>query len=98
MHARVVTFQVQPGKREEAVRLFKEEVVPAAHRQKGFKGGLVLTDPNTGKGMTIGLWEAEADMKATEASGFYQGWTAKFANLFAAPPVREHYEVSIKDI
>jgi heme-degrading monooxygenase HmoA len=43
-------------------------VVPAAQQQKGFKGGFLLSDPNTGKGVSIALWETENDMKASETS------------------------------
>lgn len=93
MHAKVVTFQVKPGRHDEAVRIFDESVVPAAGQQKGFKAGMMLIDPGTGKGMSIGLWESEADIKASESSGFYQGWLAKFSEVFALPPAREVYRV-----
>jgi len=96
MHARVVTAQIQPGKMEEAVGIYRDSVVPAAKQQKGFKGALLLTDPNTGKGISIALWETEADMQAGEASGYFQEQIAKFAAVFAAPPVTEHYEVSLQ--
>ncbi len=95
MNARVAFFDVKPGKREEAIKLFKDIVVPEAKKQKGFQGGLVLTNPDTGKGISIGLWETEADMTATEKSGFYQQWVAKFTDVFAIPPFMEHYEVNI---
>jgi heme-degrading monooxygenase HmoA len=81
---------------EEAVGIYRDSVVPAAKQQKGFKGALLLTDPNTGKGISIALWETEADMQAGEASGYFQEQIAKFAAVFAAPPVTEHYEVSLQ--
>ena len=94
MHAKIVTFQIQPGKSDEAVRLFKEYVIPAAKQQKGFKARLLLTEPGTGKGISVGLWESEEDIKASESGGYYQGWLSKFADVFALPPSRELYEVS----
>ncbi|HXX58507.1 MAG TPA: antibiotic biosynthesis monooxygenase [Thermodesulfovibrionales bacterium] len=97
MNARVAVFNIKSGKREEAIHLFKNFVVPEAHKQKGFKGGLLLTNPDTGQGMSIGLWETEADMTATERSGFYQKWVSRFTDFFTAPPSMEHYEVNIKD-
>ncbi|MFQ6050638.1 MAG: antibiotic biosynthesis monooxygenase family protein [Candidatus Hydrothermarchaeota archaeon] len=96
MHARVVTVQIQPGKMEETISLYRDSVVPAAKQQQGFKGALLLTDSNTGKALSIVLWETEADMKVTEASGYFQEQIAKFAALFAAPPVTEHYEVRVQ--
>jgi hypothetical protein len=84
MHARVVTTQIQPGKTDEAIRIFPDTVF-----QQGFKWGLLLTGRATGKGVSIALWETEADMRATETSGYLQEQIAKFAGLFAAPPVRK---------
>lgn len=98
MYARVAFFHIMAGKHENAVSLFRDAVVPAAKMQKGFSGGLLLTDPATGKGISIGLWESEADMAATEKSGFYGEWVSKFQEIFTAPPVMEHYEVSSKDV
>jgi heme-degrading monooxygenase HmoA len=96
MHARVVSIQLQPGKTNEAVNLFRDSVVPAAQQQPGFKNLLLLTDPTTGKGLSISLWETEADMTAGEASGYFQAQLAKFGGILAAPPAREQYEVSVQ--
>ncbi len=96
MYARVVTVQTQPGKTEEAIRIYRDSVMPAAKQQQGFKGAFMLTDPNTGKGLSIALWETEADLRAGETSGYYQEQIAKFAQVFAAPPTREAYEVSVQ--
>ena len=94
MYARIVIVQIQPGKTDEATRIFRDSVIPAARQQKGFKSLALLTDPGTGKGISIGFWETEADMKANETSGYFQEQLAKFGGLFVAPPVREAYEVS----
>ena len=94
MHAKVVTFQIKSGMRDEVIRLFQEFVIPGARKHKGFKGGLLLTDPNTDKGTSIGLWETEADITASESSGFYKEWVAKLSDVFTATPARAIYEVS----
>jgi heme-degrading monooxygenase HmoA len=95
MYARVLTVQVQPDESEEAIAIFRNSVIPAAKQQKGFISLMLLTDRSTGKGITVGLWETEADLKANDASGYLQEQIAKFAGVFAAPPVREEYEVSV---
>ena len=94
MYAKVVKFKVKPGMKDEVVRLFQEFVVPGAEKQKGFKAGMLLTDPNTDEAMSVAIWETEADIKASEASGYYQEWVARLRDAFASPPVRELYEVS----
>ena len=96
MYARVVTVQIQPGKMDEGTDIYRDSVVPAAQQQKGFKGGFLFSDPNTGKGVSIALWETEDDMKASETSGYLQEQILKFAAVLAAPPTTEHYEVAIQ--
>jgi heme-degrading monooxygenase HmoA len=96
MHARVTIAQSKPGKPDEVIRIHRDSVVPACKQQKGFKGLYLLTDRKTGKGITLSLWETEADMTAAETSGFYQQQVAKFKDVLSGSPVREAYEVTVK--
>jgi len=96
MYARVTISLIQPGKFDQAIGLYRDSVVPAAKQQKGFKGLYNLGDRGTGKGLSIVFWDTEADMKAGEASGYYQQQLGKFKDLFAAPPVLEHYGVTVQ--
>ena len=96
MHARVTIGQMLLAKLDEATGIYRDSVVPAAKQQQGFKGLYVLVDRKTGKGLTIALWETEADMTAGEASGYYQQQVAKFKDILSAAPVREAYEVTVK--
>ncbi len=61
MHARVVSMEVLPMNMAEAVRIYRDSVVSAAKEQRGFRGALLLTDPETGEGVSISLWESEDD-------------------------------------
>jgi heme-degrading monooxygenase HmoA len=94
MHARIVTVQIQPGKIDELIRIFRDSIVPAAKQQKGFKRSFLLTDKKTGKGISVALWETEADMEKSEATGYQREQIGKVASLFSAPPTTEYYEVS----
>ena len=97
MYARVTLAQLQPGMLDELLKFLRENVVPAAQAQQGFKGLLLLTDETTNKGTAIALWETEADLAASEASdGYYTVQLARGAHFFAAPPVRETYEVTLQ--
>ena len=96
MYARVVIIQTIPGKMDEAIGIYRDSVVPASKQQKGWKGNYLLTDRKTGKGISIGLWQTEADMTAGETSGYYQQQLAKFKDIFGAPPLREAYEISVQ--
>ena len=95
MHARVTIAQYHPGKADEGMQLYRESILPAARQQRGFKGALGLLDRSTGKGMSITLWETEADAQASGASSpYFQEQIAKVASLFVAAPVAETYEVT----
>ena len=96
MFARVLTIHTQTGKTEEAAAIYRDSILPAAREQKGFSGALLLTDPVTGKGISVTLWETEADQKAGESSGYVQQQLGKVAPLLAGPPQRESFVVSVK--
>jgi heme-degrading monooxygenase HmoA len=95
MHCRAVSVQIQSGKTQEAIDLYTNSVVPAAKAQKGFGGAYLMTDAASGKALSITVWESQANMEAGEAGGYYQEQIAKFGSLFTAPPVIDHYEVSV---
>jgi heme-degrading monooxygenase HmoA len=95
MHANVVTVQFQPGKIDEAIRIYRDTTVSALKQQQGFKGAFLLIEPNTGKGISITLWQTEADLQATETREF-QVQVAQFAQVLAGPPTREAYEVGVQ--
>jgi hypothetical protein len=42
------------------------------------------------------MWETEADLKAAVASSSHQAHLAEFARVFAGPPTRGVYEVSVQ--
>ncbi len=97
MHARVVSTQVQPGKTDEAVRIYRESVTPVARRQEGYIGGILLTDRATGKALSISFWDSEAAMKESETSGFLQQQIGKFTDIIDGTPTRETFEVSVQE-
>ena len=95
MFARVTFTQVKEDKVDEAVKVTKESVLPAAQSQKGFRGAYLLSQPK-GKAIMISLWESEEDAVTNERSGYYQEQLAKFKDMFTAPPVHDGYIVSLQ--
>jgi len=96
MFARLTIVQVKADKMDEVIKIYGDQVVPAAKSQKGYKEILLLTDRKTGKGISITLWESEQDAIANDKSGYYQQQVARFKDHFTKPPVQENYEVSIQ--
>lgn len=85
-------------RRENAIELFKESVVPALREQDGYQGVYVLLSPE-GKVLAITFWESEEAAEAGIAGGrsFYAQQIEKFVTLYRSPPGREHYEVVLAD-
>lgn len=94
MKARVVTVQIQPSKLDEAIRIYRDSVVPAASEYKGCHAVFLATDRSSGKGVSITIWD-EQELQSSEASGYLQEQFAKFSDVFAAPPIREVYDVAV---
>lgn len=59
MYARVTIIHGDKEKVNDAIKLYKKHVIPAAKAQKGFKGITLLTDKKTGKGISIIYWNSE---------------------------------------
>lgn len=94
MHARTGSSQMKPGMMDDAIKMYRDSIVPTLKKQKGFKGLYWLADRSTDKYTVITLWETEADLKATETSGLLQEVVAKLGSYMATPPTIERYEVS----
>jgi heme-degrading monooxygenase HmoA len=95
MHARVILGRVKLNKQEEAIRIYKEHVMPATKEQKGFKSINLLTDPDTNKFISITIWETENDMKAGETDGYLQQQLNKISPLFVGPPTIQHFVIAV---
>jgi heme-degrading monooxygenase HmoA len=95
VHARVVDLRVRSVDTKEMVRVYREEVVPAAKQQRGFEGAFLLTDAQTGIGISITLWRTEADREVGEVTGFFDEQISKFSDLLTDTPVRRHYDLSV---
>jgi heme-degrading monooxygenase HmoA len=97
MYARVITFQYQPGKIDQALAILRETVLPELRQLPGFQGASNLVDYGNNKVLGITYWQTEADLKASGASITHpriQERLAKVSIFFAAAPVADNYEVS----
>jgi heme-degrading monooxygenase HmoA len=93
MFARVITAQVAAGRFDGAIQVAQQQL-PAARQQPGFKGFYLLADAETGKLMTISLWETRDDLAAVEAQAAQVRNQATPA-IGATAPHLETYEVAM---
>jgi heme-degrading monooxygenase HmoA len=66
MHARVSTFQGPLDQTVEGIRIAREQILSAARLHDGFRGIYILFDRESGRSISITLWETEEDLRASE--------------------------------
>jgi heme-degrading monooxygenase HmoA len=66
MFARVITAQAGTQGFDGLIRVAREQL-PGARQQPGFKGYYLLADAESGKIITISLWETREQMEAVGA-------------------------------
>jgi heme-degrading monooxygenase HmoA len=67
MFARVVRFEgFSAGQVDEAVRVAREQFIPAAQQSGGFEGMYVLADRESGTALSITLWESREALQVSE--------------------------------
>jgi heme-degrading monooxygenase HmoA len=67
MHARVSTFQSPPEQvTDAAVDNVRANLVPRVLEMDGNRGAIFLMDRDTGRTMTITLWDSEESLRASE--------------------------------
>ena len=77
----------------EAVRVYRDEVLPVARRQRGFKGAYLLVDEASGKYQSITLWETEGALRDGTDSGYLRAQLAKITATFDGPATVDYYTV-----
>ena len=98
MHARVTFTQLSPEHFPDVLAVYRESTMPAALQTPGNQGVLLLTDAATGKSIALSLWDTAEDLLASESeSGYYQEQLAKYLPFFTVPPVREEYEIVLRE-
>ncbi len=97
MYSRVTLLEIDTMRIgvDEAVAVFKDQVLPSLEELDGYAGVAVLATPE-GKGMIITVWDTEE--AADEAAQFATSAVEDRITLFRSPPGREHYEVVLADM
>jgi heme-degrading monooxygenase HmoA len=97
VHARVSTFEGSPDLIDEMLRQVREQVLPQAKQDEGFKGMIALGDRQSGKTLGITFWESEEAMRASEeAANRLRSESAEAGGQTIAGV--ERYEVGIFEV
>lgn len=89
MYARVSRYRGKPGQVKEA---FSKPDPPELHEVKGYRGAWVLVDEESGRAITMTLWESkEAMERSTELASRLRSEASEEAGGLE-PPTYETYE------
>jgi len=95
MHARISTYEGDPGKVDEAIGMIEGQVMPAAKAIPGFSAGYWMVDRDTGKAISVTLWETEEALRASEEAADklrQEGAAASDASIVSV----DRYEVAVQ--
>jgi hypothetical protein len=68
MHARLGTFEVAPGRLDDATAFFEQEVVARFEQHAGFRGYTAYVDRERGRLVGILFWETRDALVASAAT------------------------------
>ena len=98
MYARVLWGRLKLGRWDEYEKHYKETVVPASRRMRGFKGRRLLRSlQNPDEGLTVSFWETKADMDAYVSSAEREAIAQKGDELYTGDYWVKEFEIRSVD-
>ena len=97
MFARVSSFQGPPDQTSAGIRVAREQILPAARLQDGFRGIYLLHHRESGRSLAITLWETEEYMRASEEAALRARTESARASGNVIVGV-ERYEVALQEL
>ena len=73
MYSQVLRVNIQPGKMDEGIAIFKDSVAPAINGWSGLQMGRLLVDRAGNKIMAVSFWDSQADEASLQSSSFLPG-------------------------
>jgi len=86
-----------PSLKPEAIEDFRTETVPAAKQLPGLRELFLLFDEDTGRAISISLWESREAMLASEPAAQQLREQDLETGLASETPIVERYEVVVRE-
>ena len=91
MYARMNTSRWNPEQREHGLKLTSDTIIPSYAKQPGYRGYVLLIEPDGERGIAITLWDTEEDREASVSVA--KEMTAELRGVLLERPLTENYEV-----
>jgi quinol monooxygenase YgiN len=95
MYARSGTVYPRSDRFDLVLHLLRDTVTPAAEKEPGFMGMLIMSNRQAGKIVGITLWESESDMLASTEGEYLQDQVSRVIAHLRGPPEFEDYEIEV---
>ncbi len=95
MYARSGTLYPRSDRFDHVLQLLRDTITPAAEKEPGFRGMLIMNNRQAGKVVAITLWESEADMFASAEGEYLQDQVSRVITHLRRPPEFEDYEIEV---
>ena len=97
MFVRTTTLYYRDGFIDKLLEIYENSIVPAAKKQKGYRGAQLLLDREAHKAISLTFWDSEEDENATVESKYYRDQLLKVFVMLSADPIKEGYELEFED-
>jgi heme-degrading monooxygenase HmoA len=93
MIARVVSVSARPESIGEIKGIYERSIMPVLKQQPGMKEAYLFVNPSTGEGMSVTLWQSEAQASAYESGGTFQQLLGTLRQFMTSQPTVKTFEV-----
>jgi hypothetical protein len=91
VYARVNETEWNPETVEQGMKLTEETIIPAYQKCEGFRGYILLTEPDADRAMAITLWDTEDQRESSAAVA--RAMIGELKGVLRAPPATKNYFV-----
>ncbi len=93
MYARTISGAIVPGRADDAIRVYNEQVLPLIKQQSGLVSSLLLVDRAGGKATAVTVWETEEALTSTGEGTKYLAEALGLLRGLVVPNTFAHWEV-----
>lgn len=97
MYVRTISADLVPGKAEEAVRIFREEIVPVIREEPGYIRTAIYIDNKNNRAQTVSFWESKEAMEATSQGSAYLGKVVGMLRSCLVNRAYDQWQVGFED-
>ena len=93
MYARISTMRVLEGEFGRILSFLREVVLPDTEMQKGFCGGILISDRSENKIVTVSWWDSQARLEATGRCAHLSEQITRLVLYLAELPKIDNYQL-----